>query len=125
MENASANIEKLNQEIASLREQLACAEFRILKFQTDLAALEKISKSEIVKMWERFQSLADAQLNDYTYAANNIDYIYKRLREIDGCLWPVVHKIFPKYSDDLKRIEALIGEPAPPPGEIRPTLDRR
>jgi hypothetical protein len=124
MDNADAQIEELKQEVALLREQLARAEVKISKCQTDVAALEEVSKSEIVKMWQRFQDLADAQLNDYTHAANNIDYIYKRLREIDGCIWPVVHKIFPKYSDDMKRIEALIGEPVPPPGDIRPTRDR-
>ena len=124
MDKASAQIEQLRQEVALLRDRLACAEAKILKCHTDVALLEDISKNEIVKMWKRFQDLADAQHNDRTQAADHIGYIYKRLREIDGCLWPVVHKVFPKYSDDLKRIEALIGQPTPPPGETRPTQDR-
>jgi hypothetical protein len=124
MDNAQAQIEELKQEIASLRDQLACAEFRILNFQTDLASLEKISKSEIIKMWKRFEQLTEDQQNYWNTTTGNMDYIYKRLREIDTCIWPVVYKVFPKYSADLKRIEDLIGQPASPPGEIRPTQDR-
>ena len=124
MDNTNPEIEKLRQEIALLRDQLARSEAKIAKCETEVAALEHVSKDEIVKMWQRFQDLANAQNNDRTQASNHIGYLYKRLREISDCLWPVVYKVFPKYGADLKRIEELIGEPAPPPGQARPMHDR-
>jgi predicted nucleic acid-binding Zn-ribbon protein len=77
MDNASAQIEKLSQEVALLRDQLACAEAKILKCQADVAALEVVSKDEIVTMWKRVRLLDSA------------------VAEIQEFIGPVVEKIFP------------------------------
>src|ERR1700730_1875322 len=77
MDNGNAQIEKLSQEVAMLRDQLACAEAKISKCQTDVATLEEISKDEIVTMWKRVRNLDSA------------------VAEMQLFIGPVVEKIFP------------------------------
>jgi predicted nucleic acid-binding Zn-ribbon protein len=92
MDNASAQIEQLRQEVASLRDQLAHADAKILKCETEIAALEEISKSEIVKMWKR------------------VLHMDKVVVEIQQFIWPVVDKVFPNllknYVDVGERFRA-------------------
>jgi hypothetical protein len=107
MDNASAQIEELRQEVALLRDQMARADARLLtclvrseakilacqtdlamlkdftkretaKCQTDVAALEVVAKDEIVTMWKRVRALDCA------------------VAEIQEFIGPVVEKIFPK-----------------------------
>jgi predicted nucleic acid-binding Zn-ribbon protein len=82
MDNANAQIEQLRQEVALLRDRLACAEAKILKCQAEVASLEDVSKSEIVKMWKR------------------VLHMDKVVVEIQQFIWPVVDKIFPKLLKD-------------------------
>jgi hypothetical protein len=92
MDNASAQIEELRQEVALLRDQLACAEAKVVQCQTDVASLEDVSKSEIVKMWKRVRHMDNVVV------------------EIQQFIWPVVDKVFPNllknYADVGERFRA-------------------
>jgi predicted nucleic acid-binding Zn-ribbon protein len=97
MDNASAQIEQLRQEVALLRGQLVHAESKILKCQADVASLEDVSKSEIVKMWKRVRHMDSVVV------------------EIQQFIWPVVEKVFPNllksYVDVGERFKAPGSDP--------------
>jgi len=86
MDTTNPQIEKLLQEIASLRNRLELAESKIQKNDAAIISLEDIAKDEIMEMYKRIK---------------HMDIV---MAEIQEFIWPVVDKVFPNLLKNYARV---------------------
>ena len=122
MDNAQAQIEKLKQEVALLRKQLAqsdarmltClvqAEAKTLACQTEFAMFKDAIKKDTAKTNADRAALDATVKEEFNAVWKNSRLIEHAIVDIRLFLWPIVEKIFPNLLTKCNALSKRFKEP--------------